>query len=111
MVSVFPPPVVCIDASPDGNASVPKPRPGVFRITKNVHNILQGVSHPDQRISKEEKDSIIDWISENANRYWFSEGGPLRPPEEGGADVVMVRCFPSPSPSSGLPLGCRCSFT
>ncbi|EFW99034.1 trehalose synthase [Grosmannia clavigera kw1407] len=69
---------------------VPKPRPGVFRITKNMHNILQGVSHPDQRISPEEKASIIDWISENANRYWFSEGGPLRPAEEGGADVVMI---------------------
>jgi hypothetical protein len=69
---------------------VPKPRPGVFRITKNIHNILQGVSHPDQRISPEEKAAIIDWITDNANRYWFSEGGPLRPPEEGGADVVMV---------------------
>ena len=62
----------------------------MFRITKNVHNILQGVSHPDQRISTEEKQAIIDWITENANRYWFSEGGPLRSPEEGGADVVIV---------------------
>lgn len=69
---------------------MPKPRPGVFRITKNIHNILQGVSHPDQRISAEEKASIISWITENANRYWFSEGGPLRPPEEGGADVIIV---------------------
>ncbi|OLN81345.1 Trehalose phosphorylase [Colletotrichum chlorophyti] len=69
---------------------VPKPRPGVFRVTKNIHNILQGVSHPDQRVSAEEKQSIIDWITDNANRYWLSEGGPLRPPEEGGADVVMI---------------------
>jgi hypothetical protein len=65
----------------------------VFRITKNIHNILQGVSHPDQRISAEEKQAIIDWITENANRYWFSEDGPLRAPEEGGADVVMVSIF------------------
>jgi alpha,alpha-trehalose phosphorylase (configuration-retaining) len=49
------------------------------------------VSHPDQRISAEEKQSIIDWITDNASRYWLSEGGPLRPPEEGGADVVIVR--------------------
>lgn len=70
--------------------TVPKPRPGVFRITKNIHNILQGVSHPDQRVSAEEKQAIIDWITENANRYWFSEGGPLCPPEDGGADVVIV---------------------
>ena len=69
---------------------VPKPRPGVFRITKNIHNILQGVSHPDQRISDEEKAIIIDWITDNAERYWFSDGGPLCRPEEGGADVVMI---------------------
>jgi len=92
---------------------VPKPRPGVFRITKNIHNILQGVSHPDQRVSAEEKQAVIDWITENANRYWFSEGGPLRPPEEGGADIVIVStdiCYhkfsgcPS-SPSVARPLG------
>ncbi len=65
----------------------------MFRITKNIHNILQGVSHPDQRISSEEKQAIIDWITENANRYWFSEDGPLRAPEEGGADVVIVSNF------------------
>ncbi|KAK4466136.1 family 4 putative glycosyltransferase [Cladorrhinum samala] len=69
---------------------VPKPRPGVFRVTKNIHNILQGVSHPDQRISAEEKQSIIDWITDNATRYWFSEGGPLCSPEDGGADVVII---------------------
>ncbi|RSL38986.1 hypothetical protein CEP53_014410 [Fusarium sp. AF-6] len=69
---------------------VPKPRPGVFRITKNQHNILQGVSHPDQRISDPEKAAITDWIEDNANRYWLSEGGPLRPPEEGGADIIFV---------------------
>jgi hypothetical protein len=62
----------------------------VFRITKNQHNILQGVSHPDQRISDAEKAAINDWIEDNAKRYWLSEGGPLRPPEEGGADVIIV---------------------
>ncbi|KKA29684.1 hypothetical protein TD95_001351 [Thielaviopsis punctulata] len=69
---------------------VPKPRPGVFRITKNMHNILQGVSHPDQRISHDEQAVIIDWITDNANRYWFSEGGPLCPIEEGGANIVII---------------------
>jgi hypothetical protein len=68
----------------------------VFRITKNIHNILQGVSHPDQRITAEEKQAIIDWITENATRYWFSEDGPLRSPEEGGADVVIVSSFRLP---------------
>ncbi|KOS16984.1 Trehalose phosphorylase [Escovopsis weberi] len=69
---------------------VPKPQPGVFRITKNVHNILQGVSQPDQQISRDEKDAIRGWITDNATRYWFSRGGPLRPPEDGGADVVVI---------------------
>lgn len=69
---------------------VPKPRPGVFRITKTMHNILQGVAEPDQRISEEEKSQITDWITENANRYWFSEGGPLCAPEEGGADIIII---------------------
>ncbi|KAI2611445.1 glycosyltransferase family 4 protein [Hypoxylon fragiforme] len=69
---------------------VPKPRPGVFRITKNMHNILQGVARPDERISLEEQKTITDWISENAQRYWFSKGGPLRPAKEGGADIVVI---------------------
>lgn len=69
---------------------VPKPRPGVFRITKTVHNILQGVAEPGVRISDEEKQTLLDWIASNAKRYWLSEGGPLRPVEEGGADVIIV---------------------
>ncbi|PWY84473.1 trehalose synthase (Ccg-9) [Aspergillus sclerotioniger CBS 115572] len=69
---------------------VPKPRPGVFRITKNNHNILQGVAPPGERLSKEDWDKVIDWINENAKRYWLSPGGPLRPPSEGGADVIII---------------------
>ncbi|KAI1084294.1 glycosyltransferase family 4 protein [Whalleya microplaca] len=69
---------------------VPKPRPGVFRITKNMHNILQGVSKAEERISEDDQATITDWITDNANRYWLSKGGPLRPPEEGGADVIMI---------------------
>jgi hypothetical protein len=69
---------------------VPKPKPGVFRITKTVHNILQGVSKPEERITTEEKKILTDWIQDNANRYWLSEGGPLRDPSEGGADVIIV---------------------
>ncbi|WAO87443.1 Glycos-transf-1 domain-containing protein [Fusarium falciforme] len=69
---------------------VPKPLPRVFRITKNIHNVLQGVSPPDQRITAEEKDAIIGWITENAHRYWLADGGPLRPVEEGGAHIVII---------------------
>ncbi|KAI0008761.1 glycosyltransferase family 4 protein [Xylariaceae sp. FL0662B] len=69
---------------------VPKPRPGVFRITKNMHNILQGVSKADERISERDQAKINEWITDNANRYWFSKGGPLRPAEEGGADIIII---------------------
>ncbi|OJK05086.1 hypothetical protein ASPACDRAFT_21370 [Aspergillus aculeatus ATCC 16872] len=69
---------------------VPKPRPGVFRITKTNHNILQGVAAPDERLSEEDWDKVIDWIDENAKRYWLSPGGPLRHPSEGGADVIII---------------------
>jgi hypothetical protein len=31
-----------------------------------------------------------DWIVTNAKRYWFAKNGPLRPPEEGGADVIII---------------------
>ncbi|KUJ15346.1 glycosyltransferase family 4 protein [Mollisia scopiformis] len=69
---------------------VPKPKPGVFRITKTVHNILQGVAEPGVVISAEEKQTLTDWIEDNAKRYWLSPGGPLRPAEEGGADVIFI---------------------
>ncbi|KAK5994184.1 Trehalose phosphorylase [Cladobotryum mycophilum] len=69
---------------------VPKPQPGIFRITKNVHNILQGVSQAEERISSQDRDAVVNWITGNADRYWFSEGGPLCSPEEGGADVVII---------------------
>ncbi len=45
---------------------------------------------PDVRISAEEKQVLMDWIADNAKRYWLSEGGQLRPAAEGGADVIMV---------------------
>lgn len=71
----------------------PKPKPGVFRITKTIHNILQGVAKPGVFISAQEKQVLVDWIGDNAKRYWLSPGGPLCLPEEGGADVIMVRIY------------------
>jgi alpha,alpha-trehalose phosphorylase (configuration-retaining) len=69
---------------------VPKPKPGIFRITKTNHNILQGVAPAGVRLSAQQKQEIDDWIRDNAERYWLSKGGPLTPPAEGGADVICV---------------------
>ncbi|KAL4882929.1 hypothetical protein BJY04DRAFT_206809 [Aspergillus karnatakaensis] len=69
---------------------VPKPRPGVFRVTKTNHNILQGVSAPEERLSEESWDCVTHWIHENADRYWLRKGGPLVHPSEGGADVIVI---------------------
>ncbi|KAL3479187.1 hypothetical protein BJX99DRAFT_222643 [Aspergillus californicus] len=69
---------------------VPKPRPGVFRITKTNHNILQGVSDPDERLTEENWELVTNWIHENAERYWLRSGGPLTHPSEGGADVIII---------------------
>lgn len=69
---------------------VPKPRPGVFRVTKDNHNILQGAAHPDNRFTKEKQNMLTEWIEENARRYWSGSGAPLGAPSEGGADVIIV---------------------
>lgn len=77
---------------------VPKPRPGVFRSTKDMHNILQGVNKPDKRLTQDEQDEITDWITHNAKTYWLSSGGPLRPAEEGGAHIIVVGWQHYPAP-------------
>ncbi|KEF56775.1 uncharacterized protein A1O9_06965 [Exophiala aquamarina CBS 119918] len=69
---------------------VPKPRPDVFRVTKTNHNILQGVVPPTVRATDAQLGSIKQWIVENAERYWLGENGPLRAPEDGGADVIII---------------------
>ncbi|KAL7782932.1 glycosyltransferase family 4 protein [Trichoderma ceciliae] len=69
---------------------VPKPHLGVFRITKNIHNTLQGVSLEGEYVSVGEKKAIVGWITDNANRYWFSDGGPLCQPDKGGADIIII---------------------
>lgn len=69
---------------------VPKPKPEVFRITKTNHNILQGVADPKERLTRASQQLLDDWTLQNAKRFWLSEGGPLSPRSEGGADIVIV---------------------
>ncbi|KAF2176263.1 glycosyltransferase family 4 protein [Zopfia rhizophila CBS 207.26] len=74
------------------NASwyVPKPKPEVFRITKNNHNILQGVANPELRLAEKQMHILDEWCKQNADRFWISEGGALAPRSQGGADVIIV---------------------
>ncbi|QRD92170.1 hypothetical protein F9C07_2224030 [Aspergillus flavus] len=70
-------------------------RHGIFRLTKNNHNILQGVVAPGMPFTKEDRDVVSGWVLENAKRYWLGtagtqKNGPLVPPWEGGADVVII---------------------
>lgn len=69
---------------------VPNPSPSVFRVTKNNHNILQGVAPPDLRLTQGNKDIFDAWILKNGLR-WTAEGGPLTP---GGVDIAFIGpCF------------------
>ncbi|RMZ43871.1 hypothetical protein CA14_004489 [Aspergillus flavus] len=54
---------------------VPKPRHGIFRLTKNNHNILQGVVAPGMPFTKEDRDVVSGWVLENAKRYWLGTAG------------------------------------
>lgn len=70
---------------------VPKPKPQVFRITKNNHNILQDVASKDApRLGPDEIDTLNTWASQNADRYWIPEGGPLAPRSKGGAHIIII---------------------
>jgi alpha,alpha-trehalose phosphorylase (configuration-retaining) len=69
---------------------VPRPCPDIFRITKKNHNILQGVAPPAERTNGEQLERVKTWITRNAERYWLDEGGPLRAPLDGGANVIIV---------------------
>jgi glycosyltransferase involved in cell wall biosynthesis len=62
----------------------------VFRITKDNHNILQGVDKTGNVLDSVRAKKLDDWCEENATRYWTRKDGPLRPSSEGGAHVVIV---------------------
>ncbi|KAF7125712.1 hypothetical protein CNMCM5793_002005 [Aspergillus hiratsukae] len=81
---------------------VPKPRHGIFRITKNNHNILQGVATPGTRFTKEDRDLLSGWALENAKRYWLRAEGTQVPAllDKFGPQVYpwLTRYGPPPPP-------------
>ncbi|KAF1957547.1 putative trehalose synthase-like protein [Byssothecium circinans] len=69
---------------------VPNPVPSIFRITKDNHNILQGVADPSLRLTPEKQSMLDGWCLRNARRHWINKKGPLAPRGQGGADVIIV---------------------
>ncbi|KAK9469953.1 hypothetical protein V1512DRAFT_257400 [Lipomyces arxii] len=67
---------------------VPKPNPSVFRITKNNHNIIQGVADPSLRLTEPQKDQFTKWIDANFDRYWTT--GPLDSEKPPGVDIAVL---------------------
>jgi glycosyltransferase involved in cell wall biosynthesis len=55
---------------------VPKPNPHVFRITKDNHNLLQGVAKKDVEFTEECKRDWSHWVDLNCERYWVD--GPFQ---------------------------------
>ncbi|KAH3953115.1 hypothetical protein HBH53_036920 [Parastagonospora nodorum] len=69
---------------------VPRPNSEIFRITKNNHNILQGVDEKLQ-LEDEQAKMLDEWCEQNAARYWIKpDKGPLAHPDQGGAHVIIV---------------------
>ncbi|KAK9462465.1 uncharacterized protein V1516DRAFT_620469 [Lipomyces oligophaga] len=67
---------------------VPRPNPIVFRITKNNHNIIQGVADPTLKLDDTQREQFTHWIDSNFERYWSS--GPLNERKPPGVDIVIV---------------------
>ncbi|KAL4738485.1 hypothetical protein BDV11DRAFT_215956 [Aspergillus similis] len=69
---------------------VPRPRPQLLYTIRRVQRILHCVENPTQPLTADEELRILEWVNKTAQRYWLSEGGPLLPASEGGADVVVI---------------------
>ncbi|KAI4935710.1 uncharacterized protein J4E92_003001 [Alternaria infectoria] len=70
---------------------VPYGKTDIFRITKDNHNILQGVATAGERLTEEKMADLDDWVIEEADKCrWVEHGGPLSSREKGGADVIIV---------------------
>ncbi|RMZ70904.1 trehalose synthase [Pyrenophora seminiperda CCB06] len=70
---------------------VPYGKSNIFRITKDNHNILQGVAKAGERLTDEKIDKLDAWVVEEAEKcHWTESGGPLAARAAGGADVIIV---------------------
>jgi glycosyltransferase involved in cell wall biosynthesis len=53
------------------NAFNPSGHPRVFAITKNFHNILQGVAEPDKDLMPDHKKNFEGWTETNFEKFWL----------------------------------------
>ncbi|KAE8414797.1 hypothetical protein BDV36DRAFT_235157 [Aspergillus pseudocaelatus] len=73
---------------------VPKPRPGMNSIIRKMQDTLEGLGGRDDSITIEEEMCILQWVYENARRYWLCEDDPLQARSKGGADIVVIDDVP-----------------
>jgi hypothetical protein len=70
---------------------VPFGQPEIFRITKDNHNILQGVAKHGERLTDKKIEALDAWVLDEVRKCnWMEDGGPLSAREKGGADVIIV---------------------
>ncbi|KAB8245553.1 hypothetical protein BDV35DRAFT_381375 [Aspergillus flavus] len=73
---------------------VPKPRPGINSIIRKMQDSLEGLGERDDSITVDEEMCILQWVYENARRYWLCEDDPLQARSKGGADIVVIDDVP-----------------
>ncbi|GFG19389.1 heat shock trehalose synthase [Aspergillus udagawae] len=73
---------------------VAKPRPGIVNIAQKMRDILEGLGNSVKCLSFDEELEILEWVYENARRYWLQHNGPLQPRSNGGVDVVIIDSAP-----------------
>ncbi|PIG87540.1 heat shock trehalose synthase [Aspergillus arachidicola] len=55
---------------------------------------LEGLGAKDDSITIDEEMCILQWVYENARRYWLCEDDPLQARSKGGADIVVIDDVP-----------------
>lgn len=63
-------------------------------IIRKMQDTLEGMGGRDDSITIEEEMCILQWVYENARRYWLCEDDPLQARSKGGADIVVIDDVP-----------------
>jgi hypothetical protein len=59
-----------------------------------MRDILEGLDKSLGYLSFDEELEILEWVQENARRYWLLHNGPLQPRSKGGVDVLVIDSAP-----------------